>query len=229
METKWYKDALFAGMTANAFKLGSVLTSGWFWSRISGCSVLYRGGSMETIDFTNVLAVTELGAETISPPDYVAHENSTTYFYVVRRVNNCGEQEHTLTAAVKVVIDANGDLAAAQPNSIFMTRAEQIADRKVKLLWYYSPIEQKSTPAYFKIYYDNKTGQVDYENEIATVSYVGRRFYSYQSGTLEAGRYLFAIRVQDSDGIKDSSLTKLSISIETESPETIEILSTEAI
>jgi len=59
IEMSWLREALFNGMTANAFKLGTVLSLGWFWSRTAGCSALYRGYDMEEIDFSNILAVTE--------------------------------------------------------------------------------------------------------------------------------------------------------------------------
>ena len=77
MDRGWLREALFAGMSANAFKLGTVLTCGWFWPRIDGCSVLYRGDRMDIIDFSNVLAVAEVDASQISPPNYVQHNSNT--------------------------------------------------------------------------------------------------------------------------------------------------------
>ena len=229
MESKWLEEALFAGMTAKAFKLGTVLSLGWFWPRVAGCSMLYRGNSMETIDFDNILAVGALNAEQIQPPKYLAHAASTTHFYVIRRANNCGDLEHTLAAAVKVSIDGNGELAQPRPNSIFEARTEQLTGSKVKLLWYYCPLDQNSEPACFKIYYDNGTGQIDYENSIATISYTSRKFYSYQSDSLEGDRYLFTIRVKDAKGVEDSSLAKLVIQITIISPNPIDILSAKTI
>ena len=229
METRWLKEALFIGMTANAFKLGTVLTLGWFWPRLAGCSVLYRGSSMERIDFDNLLAVAEVDADQILPPSYVQHNNNTTYFYVIRRANNCGEQEHTLAAAVKVTIDANGELAQPQPNSIFEVRTQQVAGNKIQLVWYYCPLEQKSETAFFKVYYDSRTGQIDYENPIATICYAGRMFYSYQSNALNTGRYLFAVRTEDAAGTQDSSLAKLSIQLDATSPDAVNIIGVEAV
>jgi len=229
METKWLKDALFVGMTANAFKLGTVLTLGWFWPRIGGCSLLYRGASMETIDFDNILAVGALDAEQIWTPEYLSHANSTTYFYVIRRANNCGDQEHTLSAAVKVSLSANGELVPPRPNSIFGARTRQLDGSKIQIVWFYCPVEQKSEPTCFKVYYDGGTGQIDYETCFAVIRYAGRRFYSYQIGILEAGRYLFAIRTEDSAGTKDSSLAQLRIQLDTTSPDAIDILSIETV
>ncbi|MFH1716954.1 MAG: LamG domain-containing protein [Planctomycetota bacterium] len=229
IELNWLADALFNGMTANAFKLGTTLSLGWFWVRLNGCSALYRGASMERIDFANILAVAEQEAAAISPPSYVEHEPDSTYFYAVRRFNNCGYQELTLAAAAKVSLDANGWLIGSQPNNIFSSIAEQVAAAKVRLTWYYCPLEQRSQPVRFNIYHDNRTGQIDYDNPMATITYRGQKFYTYQSDTLEAGRYLLVIRAEDADGIENSPSAQLSIQLKTENPDPIEIISAESV
>jgi len=229
METMWLKGALFGGMTANAFKLGTVLTLGWFWPRFSGCCLLYRGGSVEQIDFANILAVVNADASEISPPSYAKHDSNSIYFYVVRRANNCGCQEHTLSAAVKVVTDADGELAEPQPNGIFGTRLEQAAGSNIKLIWYYCPVGQKSAPVCFKVYCDGGMGQIDYENPIAVISYTGRRFYSHQSDSLDAGTYLFAIRAEGAAGTESGSQGQLRIQLDTTSPEAVDILSAKTV
>ncbi len=224
IEKDWLIGALLAGMTANAFKLGTTLSLGWFWMRRSGCSALYRGPSMPQIDFANVLAVAAQDAASISPPAYVPHDGGSTYFYVIRRFNNCGHQEHTLAGAVKLVLDAQGDIAEPTPNRIFALRVEQIDANRVRLVWYYSPLEQESAPACFNVYCDSGTGQIDYENPIAAVGYEGRKFYSYESSALGVGRYLFAIRAEDAAGIQNNSFARMGIQLSTTSPDTISIL-----
>lgn len=229
MEERWLKEALFAGHTANASKLGTALTLGWFWVRVHGCTVLYRGVSMDEIDFSNILAVAEIASGQIQPPSYISHSSNTSYFYVVQRISRCGDEERTLSAAVKVEIDSEGDLTEPQPNSIYILRNQQQASNKIEFIWFYSPIDQKSEPACFKVYYDNGTGEIDYENPLATIPYTGRIFYSYQSESLYGGRYLFAIRVEDAAGIEDISPSLTEFQIDTASPEAINILSAEAI
>lgn len=229
IERSWLREALFNSMTANAYKLGTTLSLGWFWIRVAGCSVLYRGPSMELIDFTNILTVAEQNACEISPPIYLPHNCSSTYFYVIRRFSNCGYQENTLAAAAKVSIDAGGELRKPQPNNIFSSRAEQVDGNKIQLVWFYCPLEQKSQPVRFNVYYDGGMGQVDYETPLAKVNYEGRRFYSYQTGALSAGGYLFTIRAEDADGIENSSLSQLKIQLDTTNPDAIDILSTETV
>jgi hypothetical protein len=224
IEQKWLLDALFNGMTANAFKLGTSLSLGWFWVRVTGCSVLYRGPGMEQIDFRNILAVAGLVAGEISPPGYLPHDSSSIYFYVLRRFNHCGYQECTLAAAAKVCFDANSELAQPQPNKIFASRAEPVGGNGVRLTWFYCPVEQESQPARFNVYGDGRTGQIDFENPLAAIDYRGPKFYSYLSDTLEPGRYLFAIRTEDAAGTENSSSDHLSVEIEGTGPDAIDIL-----
>ena len=228
-ERNWLREALFNGMTANAFKLGTTLSLGWFWVRIAGCSVLYRGSGMEEIDFVNILAVAEQDACETSPPSYIPHNSGSTYFYVVRRFNNCGYQECTLAASVKVSIDSNGNLAEPQPNKVFSSKVEQVDGNKIQLVWFYCPLAQKSRLVCFNVYYDNRTGQINYQNPLATISYKGRKFHSFQSSTLETGKYLFAIRPEDASDIENSSLAQLRIQLDTADPEAVDILRAEAV
>ncbi|MFZ2148721.1 MAG: LamG domain-containing protein [Sedimentisphaerales bacterium] len=229
IERNWLREALFNGMTANAYKLGTTLSLGWFWVRVAGCSVLYRGSDMDEIDFVNILAVAEQDACDISPPSYIPHNCSSAYFYVIRRFNNCGYQERTLAASVKVSIESNGNLAEPQPNNISGSKVEQVDGNKIQLVWFYCPLEQKSQPMCFNVYYDGRTGQIDYENPLASIGYKGRKFYGYKYGALEAGRYLFAIRTEDAGGIESSSLARLRIQFDTTNPNEIDILSDEAV
>jgi hypothetical protein len=229
IEQDWLLAALFGGMTANAFKLGTALALGWFWMRRSGCSALYRGPTIDQIDFTNALTVAEQDAGQISPPSYAAHGSNSTYFYAVRRFNNCGYQERTLAAVAKVAIDADGNLAAPVPNNIFAAAAEQVEGSKVLLTWFYCPLQQESEPVCFRIYHDATSGQIDYQNPLATISYQGQKFYAYLTGPLAVGRYLFAIRAEDAQGVQNGSLARLIIQLVTEIAEATDILSAESV
>ena len=182
---------------------------------------------MEQMDFVNILAVVEQNVESVTLPSYVPQKNGSTWFYVIRRFSNCGWQEGTLQAAVKVAIDADGNLAELSPNSIFAWRAGQVAGNKVKLDWFYCSLEQKSKPLCFKIYYDSGTGQIDFENSIATIDYQGRMFYCWQSEELSQGRYLFAVRAEDAEGIENNSLARMAIDIIGDNLDEVEILKVE--
>ncbi|MHC4156504.1 MAG: hypothetical protein ACYST6_16520 [Planctomycetota bacterium] len=229
METQFLRDALFTGMTANAFKLGTASTLGWFWPRVAGCSVLYRGERMDEINFGNVLAVADLGSVQISPPSYLQHGADSTCFYVVRRVNYCGYLEHTLLAALKVLIDTEGDLAQPRPNGILDVKADQVDGSRIRLVWFYCPLYQELPPALFKVYFDNGTGQIDYEDAIASVSCIGQRYYCFETELLNPGDYLFCVRAEDTAGEEGSSSALMKVQLDTTSPGTMDILSVEVI
>lgn len=229
IKSSWMSDALFNGITANAFKLGTTLSFGWFWIRIAGCSALYRGLGMDRIDFANILAISNQDATAISPPGYLPHDRSITYFYVIRRFNHCGNWELTLSAATKVSIDENGDLAKPRPNKVFALKAEQTNGNRIRLTWFYYPLEQESPPACFHVYYDGATGQIDYETALVTIKYTGQKFYSYTSDTLQSGRYLFAVKAEDADSTQYVSSERLAIELDGTGPDGIEILAVETI
>ncbi|MBN1796734.1 MAG: hypothetical protein JW804_08675 [Sedimentisphaerales bacterium] len=229
MHIGFYRDALFCGMTSNAFKLGTALHLGWFWPRINGCSVLFRGTGIETVNFDNVFTVEDYNAEQIQPPAYLEHLPDSTYYYVLRRVNSAGDMELTLSASARVLIDSNGKLAELKPSSIFISKVQIIEGSKVKLVWFYCPLQQKSNPACFNIYTDDGTGQIDYENFLTQVPYQARRFYSFITDQLQSGKYLFAIRAEDSSGEEDKSFNTISVEITNNNPASIQFSQTQVL
>jgi hypothetical protein len=92
-------------------------------------------------------------------------------------------------------------------------------------------------PIKFNVYYDDRAGQIDYENPLAIIEYKGRRFYSFQSPDLsgetgeEADGHLFAIRAEDASGIESrcAGVARLKIQLDTLSPDVIDILRAEAV
>ncbi len=228
MDSKFF-DSLYEGDSPNGVKLGMGLTGGEFWARPAGCQNLYRGISMEAVDFNDLIAVAGLAETQVACPAWLEHLPSTTYFYLVRRANGCGQEEHTLGAAEKVVIDSYGNLAEPKCNSVFSVRARQIDANKVELVWFYQPIEQKAAPSCFRIYSDNGSGQIDYENPVAQIGYVGRMFYTWRSEILSANRYLFCIKAITATGVDGGFPGQIKIHLEIIKPGAIEILETETV
>lgn len=215
MEREWLREALFAGQTANGFKLGTVAALGWFWARTAGCTLLYRGDSMAVIDFDDVLRVSSNDAEEISPPPFAGGEEGRAYYYVVRRANRCGNIERTLAAAVRVEITGEGELAARRPNAVSGLWAEQEGD-KVALTWYYCAINQGARPVRFSIYSDGGTGRIDYENAIGAVAHKGPGFYSFTTDSVDADKYIFSVMAEGEDGV--SGERRVGIELRSDAP-----------
>jgi len=222
----WQRETLLNGMTSVALKLGTTLSLGWFWFRVTGCSALYRGPSLEQVDFNDLLTVAERHARQVSPPGYVPHNSDSAYTYVVRRFNERGYQEETLAASARISLDSGGKLQEPKPNKISILKAELIEGGRARLVWFYCPIDQESEPASFKVYYNSGTGQIDFDNELATIPYEGLKFYHYKSAPLGGAKYVFTVRAEDADGTEDGSSNRLNVELNAAKPNSINILST---
>jgi hypothetical protein len=228
-ETVWLTDALLNGMTAQAFKLGTALTRGWFWVRREDCAAIYRGPSPDAVDFGSILDVVEPHLQATTLPTYLSHEPGSKHCYVVRRFNSCGHQELTTAAAVMVSIGPDGKRVDPAPNAVFGLKAKRIDGNGIRLRWFYCPLDQGAAPEVFKVYGDGGTGQVDLETPLATVSYEGRRFYHYQANASADGRYTFVIRAQSASGTESVTLATVRCVVETHAPEAATIFAAEAI
>ncbi len=219
----WLREALFNGITSAAFKLGTVLTGGWFWTRRQGCTAVYRGAAPAQVDLSSVLYVTDLEAKELSLPAYLSHVTGEAYCYLVRRCNGCGYQEQTTQAAVVVRIAPDGALDPPTPNAVMALKGEQIAGL-LRLAWVYCPLDQKAVPEWFNIYWDNGSGRIDYENPVAVVPYRARTFYCHHSEIPAAERYLFAVRADGATHKESGVSAQVICQINDVAPETAVVL-----
>ncbi len=200
MERAWLREALFGGMSAAALRLGTALTRGWFWARVSGCAALYRGNGIEGVDWTGILAAANSGSERIEPPQYIEHQSDAAYFYIVRCANTCGELEDTRAAVVRVSTDRDGELTEPCPNPVCGLSAAQVSGQRVKLVWLYEPLGQGSAPVYFNVYSNGGAGDIDFEAPVVQTAYAGRRFYSFVCDAYGAAELAFAVKAEDANG-----------------------------
>ena len=227
MERLWYREALFNGFGGNGFKLGTVLTGGWFWVRVAGCSVLYRGGALADIDFNNILAVYELGAEEIAVAGYIDYGGGDRYVYNVRRADGSGRCDWSLKASVIVELDSFSRLVEGRCNSVFEIYARQVHGCRVELMWSYFSWQQGAGPIGFRVYGDNGTGQMDHEQPIGEISYDGMRFYNYCTDGLDGGRYQFEVRSVNGDMMENDGFARAEVQVRTEKPACLEIIGVE--
>jgi len=220
----WRREALFNGTTATAFKLGTVLTQGWFWVRRTGCAAVYRGPSMARVDFNNILCVTDPNAKRVSLPAYLPHDPASRQYYVVRRFDGGGDHERTTVAAVAVKIGLDGRLVEPGSNNVFSLDCRRTIEGRVCLLWFYCPLDQQTAPTQFRIYRSGPAGPIDFDNPLAVVPYEGPRFYCYCTDISEEGRYRFAVNAVSADGIESASPSLATCQIRHLPPETPTIL-----
>lgn len=198
-ERPWLREALFHGVTAPAFAAGITLTQGRFWAGRSGCVAVYRGADARQVDLARVICMTGPDSQEISLPACLAHPAGSTHCYLVRRLNRGGRQERTTAAAVMVRLRSDGQRAPPAPNGVFGLAGAQIGGRRLRLRWFYCPLDQAIVPQAFNIFWDAAAGPVDLEHPLATIPYAGRRLYQYETDPLDEGRYRFVVRPCSSD------------------------------
>jgi len=223
MESKFLKDSLFGGMKSNAFKLGTVLTLGWFWFRPSGCHIIYRGQDGQ-IDYDNIQAVMGLDDDqvTISNQDLPA---GTIWHYVRRQASGCGLESGDSPACI-VKIDSAGDMIAAAPNKPLDLTLEQLADGKVKLQWRYTRTNEEISPTGFRIYIDSGSG-FDFDNPVDAVLYGfgGNDEFEWTSNELADGQqYRFCVRSYTEGAGETINTDYASIVIDATGPDAIQNL-----
>lgn len=198
MESKWLKDSLFTGFTANALSLGTVLSLGWFWQRINGCHTVYRGQD-GNIDYENIQAVMEPADSDVTVVNQ-ALAPETIWHYVRRGVSDCGIE--SLDGPVAVIgIDSDGDMIPLTPNSPLSMQIDKVSGGKLKVRWRYSEIGEQITPTGFRIYIDSGSG-FDFESPDGTVAYNlgGSGEYEWTSDALIDGQqYRFCVRSYATD------------------------------
>ena len=228
-EMDWLGDALFYGATARAFKLGTALTGGWFWTHGAGCTTVCRGPSIGQVDFDDILDVANRDAKEIVLPAHLTHEPNGSYCYVVRRFNACGHPERTTVAAAVARLDADGRLAGPVPNGVSGLKLDPLVGQKIRLVWFYCPLDQQAEPEVFRIYTDNGTGQLDWESPMVTVVYEGRKFYRYETEALPDGSHQFVVVAEREDQVGHRSLSFANCPIQSHYGEGVTILVAEAI
>jgi len=224
----WRKAVLCNGVSPDAFKLGTVLTRGWFWVRRAGCTAVYHGPSVDQVDFGRIEHVAEADAREVSLPAHLTPEAGAKGCYVVRRFNGHGDQECTTGATVVVRMGGDGKPAATAPNGISDLHAAQVSGGRIRLEWLYCPLDQQAEPARFNVYAAGADGQFDFGAPLATIVYGGRRLYRYLTDALAEGEHHFVVRAQAANGIESDSGAVVNYLLRAGGPEGVTILIAEA-
>jgi hypothetical protein len=83
------------------------LTDGDFWARPAGVQLLHKGQDSNNINFGRIEAASNINNKNF---ELSSGQPLSLWLYVVRRVNCCGMEEQTLSAAVMVAFDSLGNL-----------------------------------------------------------------------------------------------------------------------
>ncbi len=219
METKFF-DSLHNGDSANGVALCMGITDGDFWAMVGGAQVLYKGQSIDDVDFERI----EDAANVNEKFSIAGGGASSRTYYIVRRVNCCGYEEKTVNAVIRVEFDSLGNLVENGCNKIIDVSAQQIDNGKIKLRWFYQVINQSKKIKSFSIFTDNGTGTIDYQTPIASVEYAGRKFYQFVTDVLTGDYYRFCIRAVAQDDSENQFNGEVKIWLNKQSPDGIGVI-----
>ena len=81
---------------------------------------------------------------------------------------------------------------------------------------------QEAEPAWFYVYRNDGSGQVNYESPVGKVKYNGRYFHFYETEPLEAGKtYQFGVRAVTNEGVDDSNTAVIGATVDLTGPASV--------
>ena len=191
---RWLREALYGGMTNDAYKLGTTLTLGWFWTRRNGCDAAFRRQAGET-DRGLIRGVLEPDESQISLT-MGGMAAGTRWEFSRVRIAGCGFESAESEQCV-VTIGDDGAMKPPAPNRPLQVEAEQLEGGSIELHWRYSDIGEEATPDGFNIYMDSGSG-FDYSTPVETVPYgvggIGGEFSWTSDPLVDGQRYRFCVR-----------------------------------
>jgi hypothetical protein len=129
-----------------------------------------------------------------------------------------------VAAATVLRVAPDGQLAQAQPNAVFGLTGRQADPTRVRLTWFYCPLDQKTTPVQFNLYQGDASGAIDLEAPIGAVYYEGRKFYCFDVVGLTPGQHLFVVAAASADAVEDLYPARLTHRTVASAPEPAAIL-----
>jgi len=203
--SKWlaWWQPLRGGLTLWGLANGLPLTNGWFWARVRGGYLLYRGcGSRDQIDWSRPAGAAAVDATVIREYGWMRQDQPGEHWYGVRAVSGAGLESEPSFDAAGCGVGDDGCLIGALPGDVERAWAEPAAAGRVLLRWLYAATYEGAPPSEFRIYHDSGTGQIDYAQPAATVAWdLRRRVYRWLSGTYFHGtRNRFVVRAANAAG-----------------------------
>jgi len=189
---------------------GLNLLRGKFWVRIEGGSNL-RVNSTYTPNLSDPIVGTVDGnnSNIQEIPTFRTHNANDSEFYNISSVGG-GGVEILSTANEHVTFSPASLLSNPLPNSIYNLVVQNVQDGSFNIIWNYNELNQKIAPSDFAIYYDNKTGVMDYSAPLTTCSYVkNQNMYKCNTGVI-AGigtqqLYSFGVRARRNNGNEEKN------------------------
>jgi hypothetical protein len=106
-----------------------------------------------------------------------------------------------------VRFDGGGELIGLEPNAVSHVRVRAVWGGRFEVRWSYDAAGEAIAPSLFRLFHDDGSGPVEYENVIDTVAYsMGRVHYSYVSdGFGHDVRREWGVRAVSPEGVEEEN------------------------
>jgi len=197
----WWQP-LFGGLTPWGLANGLLLTGGWFWARVRGGCLLYRGLSTRAaIDYDRPVGAAGHDATEMLQYDWI-ESPAGSYWYAARTIGPGGLEARTSPAPIGLVIGQAGEVLGGLPGDVERAWAQPAGAGRIQVCWRYSPTYETDRPVEFRIYHDAGGGSIDYEQPVAVMVWdLRRNTYRWLSEPYADGtRVRFGIRAASAVG-----------------------------
>lgn len=204
----YHYDSIHRGWTPDGIANGMPATNGFAFPRIRGGYNLYRR-SVSGKGFSDPQVVGAAGSQATSLQTFswAAADELDKARFELRSIGGGGAESLATPGGVRVDIDEFGQPTPPRPNAPNSLSLEPAAGGAFALTWRYAEGGQEVAPVEFRVFTDNASGDVDFENAVGVVAYRARAG-EFVFGTAENAHgsvHQFVVRAFATDGTHDGN------------------------
>lgn len=149
------------------------------------------------------------------------------YQFLVRAVDSDSKEEQNLSQMVRFAVNAG--VLEPYPDIPRNVRVDPAAGGKVTVKFSYYPSREVNGPggaATANIYNDAGTGTVNYGATVGTLAMSAPttlQEWTYTSGVLANDTYLYAVRIESTNGVETTNTDTYSVSVDDSSPAAVDL------
>lgn len=207
---------------------GTTLTLSWTASSASDLSNynIRSNGGTNGVEWRSTPTYTPAGVS--QDIDIAAYTGD--YVFSVNAEDTGGNEDGNVSQMLRVSFSAG--VESGPPNEAINISVNDKGDGSIKLIFTYSPYGERGEAAIANVYYDNASGTMDWVTPKTTVTVADPSLPTIYTKTISgltiASEYLFAVRLEASDGNETTNIDTYDITPTTTSPDA-PVLSTEIV
>ena len=202
-------DPIHRGWTPLGIANGLSATNGFAFPRVGGGYNLYRRSvSGEGLGDPVIVGAAGAMAVDVQTFEWTPADANEEVRFELRSIGGGGVESIACADGVTVGFDELGQPMSPKPNAPNSLSIEQSEGGAFVLTWRYAERGQAVSPVEFRVYTDNASGIIDFENEVGSVVYRLRQgeFAFETLGNMHGSVHQFVVRAFAGDGTHDGNV-----------------------